>query len=107
MARTKLYKSEMSEAVHESMSDLADAGMIDKKTMRKFDRMCLAKPPALSPDEIRAIREKAAVSQPIFAWHLNVSSNLVSDWERGVKRPGGPALRLLAIVKAKGLDAIV
>jgi putative transcriptional regulator len=35
-----------------------------------------------------------------------VSKILVSDWERGVKKPGGPALRLLTILEAKGLRAI-
>ena len=42
----------------------------------------------------------------MFARNLNVSKNLVSDWERGKKRPGGPALRLLSIIQRKGLDAI-
>jgi len=27
-------------------------------------------------------------------------------WERGEKRPSGPSLKLLSIVKARGLDAI-
>jgi len=31
---------------------------------------------------------------------------LVSEWERGEKRPSGPSLKLFSIVKAKGLDAI-
>ena len=30
----------------------------------------------------------------------------LESWERGEKRPSGPSLKLLAIVKAKGLDAI-
>lgn len=38
--------------------------------------------------------------------YLNVSKNLVSDWERGVKKPGGPALRLLTVIQKKGLEAI-
>ena len=42
----------------------------------------------------------------MFARNLNVSKNLVSDWERGKKRPGGPALRLLSTIQRKGLDAI-
>jgi len=42
----------------------------------------------------------------VFAAYLNVSRNLVSDWERGVKRPGGPALRLLSIIQRKGLQAV-
>ena len=50
-------------------------------------------------------QQSAAVSQPVFARYLKVSKNLVSDWERGVKRPSGPALRLLAIVKKGGLAA--
>jgi putative transcriptional regulator len=31
---------------------------------------------------------------------------LVSEWERGEKRPSGPSLKLLSIVKTRGLDAI-
>ncbi|MAM39935.1 MAG: transcriptional regulator, partial [Erythrobacter sp.] len=46
------------------------------------------------------------VSQPVFARYLNVSKNLVSDWERGAKKPGGPALRLLSIIQRNGLDAV-
>ncbi len=60
----------------------------------------------LAPEEIRAIREREHISQPVFARYLNVSKNMVSDWERGVKKPGGPALRLLTIVQKKGRDAI-
>jgi hypothetical protein len=30
----------------------------------------------------------------------------VSEWERGEKKPSGPSLKLLSIVKSKGLDAI-
>ena len=42
----------------------------------------------------------------MFARHLNVAVKLVGEWERGEKRPSGPSLKLLALVKAKGLDAI-
>jgi len=54
----------------------------------------------------RALREREHLSQPVFARYLNVSKNLVSDWERGVKRPGGPALRLLTVIEKKGIQAI-
>jgi putative transcriptional regulator len=60
----------------------------------------------LAPDEIRQIRQREHISQPVFARYLNVSKNLVSDWERGVRRPGGPALRLLTVIQKKGLQAI-
>ena len=74
--------------------------------MRSFDEACLAPVPTLAPEEIKALRERERVSQPVFARYLNVSKNLVSDWERGAKRPGGPALRLLGLVCARGLQAI-
>ena len=60
----------------------------------------------LSHEAIRALREREHLSQPVFARYLNVSKNLVSDWERGVKRPGGPALRLLTVIEKKGSQAI-
>lgn len=105
-AKTKTYTSEAMAAVHEMMEGLHDAGSTDKRTMREFDEACLAPAPVLSPDEIKAIRESEHVSQPVFARYLNVSKNLISDWERGAKKPGGPALRLLSIVQRDGLDAV-
>jgi putative transcriptional regulator len=74
--------------------------------MHEFDEACLTSVEALSPDEIRALREREHLSQPVFARYLNVSKNLISDWERGVKKPGGPALRLLTVVKKNGIQAI-
>lgn len=103
----KKYKSEAMAAVHQMMDGFHRSGSIDKQTMREFDEGCLMPMPILGPEEIRAIREKEHVSQPVFARYLNVSKNLVSEWERGAKRPGGPALRLLSIVGRKGLQAIV
>jgi putative transcriptional regulator len=104
---TKMYKSEAMASVHEMMEGFHHAGSIDKQTMREFDEACLTPAPILTPEEIRAIREAEHVSQPVFARYLNVSKNLISDWERGTKRPGGPALRLLSIVQRRGLKAVV
>ena len=102
---TKTYGTEALAAVHEMIEGLHEAG-VDKQTMRDFDdaRLTPAKP--LRPEEICAIREAEHVSQPVFARYLNVSSNLVSDWERGAKRPGGPVLRLLSIIQRKGLEGV-
>lgn len=107
MSDKKQYKSEALAAVHETMDALHQIGAIDKKTMRDFDKACLADALTMTPEDIRELREREHVSQPVFATYLNVSKNLVSDWERGVKKPGGPALRLLNIVKKRGLDALV
>lgn len=74
--------------------------------MRDLDAFCLTKVEELSGEEIQALRLREQVSQAVFAHFLNVRTKLVSDWERGVKRPSGPSLKLLALVRAKGLDAI-
>lgn len=100
------YKSDIMKSIHTVVEDLYQNGSVDKITMRRFDASCLSFADTLSPQEIKAIREKERLSQAVFAHYLNVSKNLVSDWERGIKKPGGPALRLLAIVKEKGLDSI-
>ena len=106
MTKNKGYRSEIAGAVHEMMRDGHDAGVVSRATLRTFDEACLAPAQILAADEIRALRERERVSQPVFAAYLNVSRNLVSDWERGVKRPGGPALRLLSIIQRKGLQAV-
>jgi len=102
----KKYRSDALAAIHETMEALHDAGAINKQTMREFDEACLTPVHTLSPEEIKALRLREHISQPVFARYLNVSKNLVSDWERGVKKPGGPALRLLTLIQKKGLMAI-
>ena len=102
----KKYRSDAFAAIHETMEALHDVGAIYKQTMREFDDTCLTPVRILSPDEIKALRAREHISQPVFARYLNVSKNLVSDWERGVKKPGGPALRLLTVIQKKGLMAI-
>ena len=107
MNKARQYKSEASAAIHETASSLYQIGAIDKKTMRSFDETCLEPVVEMQPEAIRNLRMREHVSQPVFAIYLNVSKNLVSDWERGVKKTGGPALRLLNVVQKHGLDALV
>ena len=94
------------DTVHETVTDLYRAGVIDKATMREFDALCLTPVTPMAPEEIRALREREQVSQPVFASYLNVRKDAVSKWERGEKRPDGPSLKLLNLVRAKGLQAI-
>ena len=100
------YRSRLSAAIHETAVGLHRIGLMDKATMRDFDVSCLTAITPLSAKEIVAIRKRAGVSQGVFAHYLNVKPKLVSEWERGEKRPSGPSLKLLSIVKTKGLDAI-
>ncbi len=102
----KKYRSDAFAAIHETMEGLYEIGAVSKQTMREFDEACLTPVQVFAPEEIREIRLREHLSQPVFARYLNVSKNLVSDWERGVKKPGGAALRLLTVIQKKGLMAI-
>jgi len=102
----KKYRSDALHAAHETVAGLHRIGVVDKKTMRRFDAACLNPVEKLSPEDIVAVRERAGVSQRVFANYLNVGTTLVSQWERGERHPSRTALKLLSLVKRKGLDAI-
>ena len=102
----KKYRSEAMAAIHETMESLYDVGTIDKKTMRRFDEACLTPIHPLTPEDIRSIREREQVSQSVFSHYLNVTTGVISKWERGEKIPSGPSLKLLLLVEKNGLSAI-
>jgi putative transcriptional regulator len=103
---TKKYRSDALEAVHKTARGLHRIGLLNTKTMRDFDVSCLTEVKNLSPRQIVEVRKKAGVSQAVFASYLNVTTGLISQWERGEKHPHGPSLKLLALVQKRGLDAI-
>jgi putative transcriptional regulator len=106
MTAKRKFKSDVFEAIHESASALHRIGAIDKATMREFDESCLAVPAPLAPKQIKALREGARVSQPVFARYLNTSESTVEKWETGAKKPSGMALKLLSLVRKHGLSVL-
>ena len=82
------------------------AGTVDKATMRHFDETCLSVPLVLAPADIKQLRERHRVSQPVFARYLNTSESTVEKWEAGTKKPSGLALKLLAVVQKHGLEVL-
>ena len=106
MTTTSKFKSDAFQAIHASARALRGVGAIDKATMRNFDESCLTAPPVIAPKQIKRIRERARVSQPVFARYLNTSESTVQKWEAGTKRPSGMALKLLAVVERHGLKVL-
>ena len=102
----KQYKSSIMAAVHETAEDLHAAGVMPTRTLREFDAFCLTPMRQLTPEEIRALRVREEASQAVFARYLNVSTGLISKWERGEKHPQGPSLKLLCLIKERGLSAV-
>jgi putative transcriptional regulator len=103
---TKQYRSPVMASIHETAEGLRSAGVMDKQTMRKFDDACLTPVHPLTPEEIRALREREGASQAVFARYLNVTTGLVSRWERGEKHPQGASLKLLSLVAKHGLGTV-
>jgi putative transcriptional regulator len=85
----KQYRSVWMASVHETAEGLHAAGVMDKRTMREFDELCLTPVRPLKPKEIRALRLREGASQAVFASYLNVTAGLVSHWECGGKCPEG------------------
>ena len=105
-ARAK-YRSIPLRSLHRAANDLLAVGAIDKASMRRFDVACLTPVGKMTPKAIKRVREAANMSQATFALALNVTTSLVSKWERGEKRPSGPSLKLLALADRKGIEAIL
>lgn len=104
---SKSPRSPVMASVHEAVSDLHEIGLVDRETMRSFDAACLTAIEPVSPQDVRRIREKAKMSQAVFARVLNVTTSLVSKWERGEKKPSGPSQKLLVLADKRGIDAIM
>lgn len=98
--------SKILKAIHDSAKSLHDAGIMNIITMREFDALCLEPIKKMTPNQIKKIRLKERISQPVFASFLNVSPSTVKKWETGEKVPSGIALRMLNIVDHKGLSII-
>ena len=108
MNKTKKKKHpSILEAVHETAKGMYDAHIIDATTMREFDSLCLPPVKDLSANEIKKIRLREKVSQPVFAKFLNTTLSTVRQWEQGDKHPRGTSLKLLNLVAEKGLGVLL
>ena len=104
-------KARMRSEIVEAMQGLHKAGVVSdlelqQTTMKMLGRGALPKIKPMTPAEIAKVREQAGVSQAVLAGFLNVGVMTVSQWERGQRRPTGTALKLLHVVKTKGLQVL-
>ena len=93
-------------STHETALGMTAAGVMSKRTMKVFDKMCLTPVDDMAPERIPEILLGENASQAFFACYLNVTTGLVSQWERDKKRPRGASLKLLTLVAKTGLGAV-
>jgi len=102
----------MVKALLETADGMRRIGLMDEATHAKITLRHLGSKAGvaaerISGDDIRKLREDAHLSQAVFARYLNLTPGYVSQLERGAKRPSGPALVLLNVIRRKGIEAIL
>jgi len=108
----EVFDARFGHEMTETTEGMRKAGVLDgaayKVTMRDTNRTAPEETvfPLIGPD-IRALRERAKLSQAVFARYLNLTVDHVSKLERGAKHPTGPALVLLNVIRRKGIEAIL
>ena len=113
MAKRTKTNRRLTEELLETALDMRASGLMSKAahekiTMRHLGQGIDASTVVVpSGKEIRAMREKANLSQAVFAHCLKLTVGYVSQLERGAKRPTGPALVLLDVIRRKGIEAIL
>jgi putative transcriptional regulator len=112
MTKKKTQPSRLTKALLETADDMRRTGVMDAATHAKItlrhlgDKADFMTEP-MTGAEIRKLREQAHLSQAVFARYLNLTVGYVSQLERGAKRPSGPALALLNVIRRKGIEAIL
>ena len=112
MATKRKHPSRLTQAMLETADDMRRAGIMDdlthaKITLRHLGDTANVVTEPISGEDIRKLREQAHMSQAVFARYLNLTVGYVSQLERGAKRPTGPTLVLLNVIRRRGIDAIL
>jgi putative transcriptional regulator len=108
----KAKPSRLTKALLETADDMRRVGVMDdathkKITLRHLSDKAAGKDETITAKDIRELRERAHLSQAVFARYLKLTTGYVSQLERGAKRPTGPALVLLNIIRRKGIEVIL
>lgn len=108
MAKTQ-PRSRVLQELLETAADLSAYGVVSKTDLARMNALC-DEPPPYPPERVLNIRTNIAkASQAVFASLLNVSVSTVQKWESPAagKHPSGAAAKLLQLVEAKGIEALM
>ena len=93
----------LSDAAREALA-ATDWARLDAMSDADIAAQIAANPDAaadMAPEiDVRAIRRKAGMTQTQFAQAFEFSVRTLQEWERGAKRPSGPAKTLLRAIRA-------
>jgi putative transcriptional regulator len=98
--------SRMLQEALEGAQGLHRAGVIDMRRLQEYEALC-APVPKFTGEDVKELRDRIKVSQPVLAQLINTSASTVRAWETGQKNPGGPSCKLLDILARKGIEALL
>jgi putative transcriptional regulator len=102
----------LEKAIFETAEGMVRCGALDEEAFHQITMRHLPEAerrielPVPSGEEIRSIRETAKMSQAVFAGRLNLTTGYISQLERGIRRPSGPTLVLLDLIRRRGIDVL-
>jgi putative transcriptional regulator len=88
----------MVEGLH-ALCDAVEAGVPLEKAVTVRTSTTNARPPVLSPSQIRAIRSSLNLSETLFATFLGVRIATLRSWEQGRSAPSSVARRFLVVIR--------
>lgn len=92
--------SSMSTLFDDLCEGLQEAIEYEKGNGKAKERVLIINPVRkYNSNEIKKIRNKAGMTQAVFAKYMGVSPKTVEAWELGRTHPTGPAFRLLSIIE--------
>jgi len=90
----------------ETAQGLHESGVIDMSRLKEYEALCTPAP-KFTGEEVKQLRSRIKVSQPVLAVLIGTSASTVRAWETGQKNPGGPSCKLLDILNRKGIEALL
>lgn len=88
------------DSLKETVRDLDAIGLNTTFSKRDLKRLGIhTQPIAISPEDIKSIRNTLNISQAVFANILDVNQSIVAKWEQGQRNPNGTARVLLDALK--------
>lgn len=101
------YANPLAASLHEGLADLVALGVATQDELTSFEKVALKGVPKYTSARVRELRRREKATQAVFAFHLGVSINTVSQWERGEREVSGAAAKLLSLVERYGLAHIL
>jgi putative transcriptional regulator len=98
--------SRMLKEALETAQGLHRSGVIDMRRLQEYEALCIPVP-KFTGEDVKELRDRIKVSQPVLAQLINTSVSAVRAWESGQKNPGGPSCKLLDILDRKGIEALL